>query len=129
MEHKKWARWLWLLMAVSGFLAVAMGAFGAHVVRDELEHKYFEIYQTAVQYQFYNVFSLALALVLYELRKAKIFLISASVFFVGGVIFSTTLYVLVLCNLKWLGAVTPIGGVLILIAWLLLGKGVFAKSS
>ncbi len=107
------------IFAVSGFLAVALGAFGAHALAGKIEEKYLTIYQTAVQYQFYHTLALGLVAVLLG-RESNKGLTRAAWFFVLGIlIFSGSLYFLALGNgsLNWLGAVTPIGGVCFLVGW------------
>lgn len=108
-----------IIFSISGFLAVALGAFGAHALSTQLEPKYFTIFQTAVQYQFYHTLALGLTAVLLG-RESNKWLKRAAWFFVLGIlIFSGSLYFLALGNgsLNWLGAVTPVGGVCFLAGW------------
>jgi uncharacterized membrane protein YgdD (TMEM256/DUF423 family) len=98
--------------AVSGFIAVAMGAFGAHALSETLSQKSQAIYQTAAQYQMYH--ALALIIVGFALPEAKA---PALAFTVGTLLFSGSLYALALTDIKILGAITPLGGVLFLIGW------------
>lgn len=110
--------WAGALGTAGAFSAVALGAFGAHALRARLEPGELAIYQTAVQYQFYH----ALALVLWELGWRFGSLRSRWVprlFSAGIVLFSGSLYALVLTGVRALGAITPIGGLAWLIAWAL----------
>jgi uncharacterized membrane protein YgdD (TMEM256/DUF423 family) len=97
-----------------GFLAVALGAFGAHGLKRILEeHAATATWQTAVFYHFIH------AVMLFVLAQRKPVMTRPWVcFFAGIVIFSGTLYLLAVTNIKWLGAITPIGGVCFLAGWL-----------
>ena len=106
--------------AVLGFLGVALGAFGAHGLKDKLSPDLFDVFEVGVRYHMYH----ALALVAVGLVAAQwpgnLVGWSGWAFTAGVVIFSGTLYVLVMTNTRWLGAVTPIGGLAFLVGWLLL---------
>lgn len=107
------------LAAIAGFLAVALGAFGAHGLRDLLEKNgRVQTWETAVLYHLAHAVVLLVIATLRPLRVAAWSLILA-----GMIIFSGTLYVLALSNVKWLGAVTPLGGVCLLLGWLALAFG------
>jgi uncharacterized membrane protein YgdD (TMEM256/DUF423 family) len=110
-----------LLAAVSGFIAVALGAFGAHGLRDKLGADLLAVYQTGVQYQFYHTFALlAVALLLMLAPQSSLLKWSGNLFAIGIVIFSGSLYVLALSGVRWLGAITPLGGVAFLAGWICL---------
>jgi len=102
--------------AVCGFLAVALGAFGAHALKGMLEtSQHMETWKTAVQYHLAH--SLALLVVAVaggEFRRA------AWCWLAGTVLFSGSLYLLSATGVKWLGAVTPFGGLLLLAGWIAL---------
>ena len=101
-------------------LAIAIGAFGAHGLKAILDESLMAIYQTGVQYHFYNTLGLfAIALLSALMPSSKKIVIAGFLLFIGTVIFSFSLYLLVLLHLSWLGAITPIGGTLMIIAWLL----------
>lgn len=107
-----------ILAAVSGFLAVSFGAFGAHALRNRLDDYALRVFETAVQYQFYHSLALlAVALLLVRHPQATLLHSSAWLFFIGIVIFSGSLYVLSFTGLRWLGAVTPIGGLAFVAGW------------
>ena len=106
-----------MLGALSAGLAVAFGAFGAHALRARLSVADLATFETGVRYQMYHALALlAVAWVVHQwpggLPRAAGWL-----FVVGTVIFSGTLYTLVLTGQRWLGAVTPIGGVAFLAGW------------
>ncbi|MES2685006.1 MAG: DUF423 domain-containing protein [Pseudomonadota bacterium] len=106
--------------AVYGFLGVGFGAFGAHALKTRLAPEMLAVWKTAVEYQLYH--ALALLLVgLIATQKPSISISNSAICFALGVlVFSGSLYVLALSGVRWLGAITPIGGLLFLIGWALL---------
>lgn len=113
----------WLRLAsILGGLAVALGAFGAHGLKDKLETlKTTAIYQTAVQYHFYHALALlAVAVLALQGRSSPLLAVAGWCFTIGVLIFSGTLYALALSGVKWLGAITPIGGVALIVGWVAL---------
>jgi len=108
-------RKLWIIIsAVSGFTAVAIGAFGAHGLKEKLSPEMLEIYKTGVLYQFVHTIVL-LVLSLTNFLKTKI----PSVFFLLGIIFfSFSLYIYSTSGTKFFAMITPVGGVCFLIGWL-----------
>ena len=109
----------WLaLSAASGFLTVAGGAFGAHALKETLSPELLVIFQTGTRYgQIHAVALLGVAL-LAERAPARLALHVAGGGFAGGVlVFTGSLWVLALSGARWLGAVTPIGGLLLLTGW------------
>jgi uncharacterized membrane protein YgdD (TMEM256/DUF423 family) len=117
-----------LVAAVSGFLAVALGAFGAHGLKARLSTELMTIYQTAVQYHFYHCLALlAAGLLLLQFPQANSFKISGWSFMLGSLVFSGSLYLLAFTGLRWLGAVTPLGGLLFLIGWATLAIGIYRQ--
>lgn len=115
---------LLLLGAFLAVLGVVLGAFGAHALKDKFsEPRYEQIWNTAVQYQMYHALGLILLGILSmdSLVGATSLLTWAGYLMLIGVIFfSGSLYVLSVTGVKKLGAITPIGGVLFLVAWVLL---------
>ena len=108
--------------AAFGFLGVALGAFGAHGLEDVLVANGREAtWETAVLYQFVHAGLLLLLGILDQLHSStKLLRISIWTTIVGILIFSGSLYALSLTNIKWLGAITPLGGLSFLAAWTLL---------
>ncbi|HEY0970641.1 MAG TPA: DUF423 domain-containing protein [Gemmatimonadales bacterium] len=106
-----------LLGAISAGLAVAAGAFGAHALRARLSAGDLAVFETAVRYQMYH--ALALLAVAWVAQQVPGALPRAAgwLFVAGTVVFSGSLYTLVLAGQRWLGAVTPIGGVAFLAGW------------
>ncbi|MSR36339.1 MAG: DUF423 domain-containing protein [Gemmatimonadetes bacterium] len=107
--------------AVLGFLGVAAGAFGAHALRARLTPEDLGIFETAARYQMYH--ALALIGVAWAAGRWPGAAANASgwLFLAGTIVFSGSLYLLVLTGPRWLGAVTPIGGLALLGGWLALG--------
>ena len=120
----------WLISgAISGFLSVGLGAFGAHSLKNILDEYGKSIYEKAVLYQMFHTVALFLVGILYHLFKEKYFFLAGWGFLIGIVLFSGSLYVLAITNMKWLGVITPFGGVAFLFGWFwliwTLGKGHF----
>ncbi|GHH97977.1 DUF423 domain-containing protein [Neobacillus kokaensis] len=110
--------------AINAFLAVALGAFGAHGLKDKLDAHYLEIWKTGVQYQMFHATGiLVIALLLGKAASSSLFSWSGWLMLVGIILFSGSLYVLSLTKIGPLGAITPIGGVCFLAAWILMIVG------
>lgn len=110
----------WLrVAAVSGFLGVAIGAFGAHGLKERLEaHGRVATFETGVHYHLFHVAALlALGLLSRQAGSSTALTVSGWSFSLGILIFSGSLYALALTNLRWLGAITPLGGLLFLAGW------------
>ena len=108
------ARLFLIPAAISGFLAVALGAFGAHALRGVLEGYLLQVFHTGVQYQFYHTLALALVALLPDRPSVRV---AGWSFLTGIILFSGSLYVLALSGIHWLGAVTPLGGTAFLVGW------------
>jgi uncharacterized membrane protein YgdD (TMEM256/DUF423 family) len=110
-----------IVSGISGALSVAIGAFGAHGLKAFLEtNNRIETFETAVKYQFYHTFALmVVGLLMNQFTNKSLEL--AGWFFVTGIfIFSGSLYLLCASGIKWLGAITPIGGLFFIGGWLML---------
>ena len=118
-----------ILAALFGGSGVMLGAFGAHGLRGRVEDRLLETFQTAVQYQQTHALALLLVAVLALNLGRSLALDIASWAFVAGVLlFSGSLYGLVLTDMKWLGPVTPLGGVCFIAGWIaLLVAGISAR--
>lgn len=111
------AKTLLIVAGISGFLAVAFGAFGAHALRASFDAYSQSIYETAVLYHLvHSAALLGVALLLLHLPSTAVELAGWS-FLAGIVLFSGSLYVLAITGVKMLGAVTPFGGVAFLLGW------------
>lgn len=119
------------IAAVFGGLAVAGGAFTSHALKDKLSDRALEIFETGTRYQMYHALALLLVVVLLtQSQAAQTWLNSAGIaFIIGTVIFSGSLYALSLSGIKWLGAITPIGGAAYLIGWGCLAIAAFSFKS
>ncbi|TGL39185.1 DUF423 domain-containing protein [Leptospira perdikensis] len=122
-----------LLVCLSGFLAVAIGAFGAHGLKKIITPELMVIFETGNRYHFYHTLA---ALVSFILLQQSVSLDSPSksntllkvatwMFLLGILIFSFSLYALAITGIRVLGAITPIGGVSFLVGWTCLGLGSF----
>ncbi len=108
---------VWVKVAgVLGFLGVALGAFGAHMLKTKLSADLFAIFQVGVLYHLIHALAL-FALALYGKSSGMDIRAGAWLFLVGIVVFSGSLYVLSLTGVRALGAVTPLGGLSFLLAW------------
>jgi uncharacterized membrane protein YgdD (TMEM256/DUF423 family) len=119
-----------IFLAILAFmmaLAISLGAFGAHILKSVLSPEFLKVYNTGVQYHFYNTLGLFVATIIYILKPNKKILISMVLILIGAVIFSFSLYFLTILNMPVLGAITPIGGTLLVIAWLFLAYGILKE--
>ncbi|HEX9053986.1 MAG TPA: DUF423 domain-containing protein [Gemmatimonadales bacterium] len=109
------------LGALSGFVSVAAGAFGAHALRARLPADLLAVFETGARYQMYH--ALALLAVAWAAGRWSGPLVAWAgwLFVAGTLLFSGSLYVLALSGVRWLGAITPLGGVCLLAGWLCLG--------
>jgi uncharacterized membrane protein YgdD (TMEM256/DUF423 family) len=111
--------------AVNGALAVALGAFGAHGLRERVSAQMLTTWETAAQYHIFHALALLLVGVLARQTGAAALLVPGWILLAGVVIFSGSLYLLVLSDQRWLGAVTPLGGTALIIGWLWLAWGLW----
>lgn len=109
-----------VLGALFAMLAVMAGAFGAHGLRSVVSARALEVFQTAVTYQVYHAIGLILIALLAGFGLHRRLLKLAAGFFLAGILmFSGSLYLLVLTELRWIGPITPIGGVCFMVGWAL----------
>ena len=119
------ARTLLALAALAALLGVAFGAFGAHGLKGRLGETELAIYRTAVDYHLWHALGLGLIGLLLDRFPESAYLHRAGwVMFAGILIFSGSLYALSLTGLRWLGMITPVGGMCFMIAWGLMAWGV-----
>lgn len=112
-----------LLAAFCALTGVGLGAFGAHGLKTLLTPALLEVYKTGVTYQMWHALGLGLIAVFHQQAPAEKLLHWAGwLMFSGILLFSGSLYLLALLNLKWLGIITPFGGVAFLAAWLLVAR-------
>jgi len=109
------------LASLLGALGVTIGAFGAHAMRGRIAEDMLANYETGVRYHFYH--TLAIFVVVIAIQRwpsSNLPVIAGWLFLIGIVIFSGSLYVMAFTGLRWLGAITPIGGVALIAAWVCL---------
>ena len=109
--------------AINGFLSVALGAFGAHLLEGKIADKYLATWDTAVQYQMFHALALiAIGILMSSKVLGAVSTLNTAGYLIlaGIVIFSGSLYVLSLTGISILGAITPIGGVAFLAGWIML---------
>jgi uncharacterized membrane protein YgdD (TMEM256/DUF423 family) len=108
----------WMFGSISAFIGVAAGAFGAHALKARIDPAMLLVYETGVRYQLIH----AIALLAVGLAAARLpagrWSSPVGLFVAGTVLFSGSLYALALSGMRWLGAVTPLGGVCFLLGWL-----------
>jgi uncharacterized membrane protein YgdD (TMEM256/DUF423 family) len=110
-----------IIGAINAFIAVALGAFGAHGLADKLEPKYLDIWKTGVTYQMFHATGiLVIGLLLSKVTISPQFTWAGWLMLLGIILFSGSLYVLSLTKIGILGAITPLGGVCFLAAWILI---------
>jgi uncharacterized membrane protein YgdD (TMEM256/DUF423 family) len=115
---------VWLTLAsLWGFMAVAAGAFGAHGVADPKAKAWLE---TGGHYQLAHALAVFACFVVWRLLQAPAAGIAAWLFLIGALVFSGSLYLMAFGAPRWFGAITPIGGVLLLAGWLVLAWACFA---
>lgn len=116
-----------ILLSGAIFLSVAvvLGAFGAHGLKSKISPEMLEVYQTGVQYHFYHALGLLLIGVLTQQMSSGLLGWAALFLTLGIFLFSGSLYVLAISGIKWLGAITPLGGVSFIAGWILLAIAVW----
>lgn len=118
-------RFFLIVGSVSAFLAVALGAFGAHGLKNSLSSDLLNTFEVGVRYHFYHTFGLFVVAWASTRWPGGSVTAAGWLFVAGIIIFSGSLYLLSLTGLRWLGAITPIGGLAFLLGWLLLARGVW----
>ena len=110
-------RFFFALGSVSAFIGVALGAFAAHAFRGRVDADLLVIFETGVRYQMYHAFALLAVSWASTRWPGKIVNVSGWLFVAGTIIFCGSLYGLSLSGARWLGAITPIGGLALLAGW------------
>jgi uncharacterized membrane protein YgdD (TMEM256/DUF423 family) len=117
------------LGALSALISVAAGAFGAHGLKARLSSEMIMIFETGVRYQMYHALGLLAVAWAQAKWPSKAVIMSGWLFIVGTFFFSGSLYLMTLTGVRWLGAITPIGGTAFLAGWLLLAWGAWRRQS
>lgn len=105
--------------AMFGFLGVGLGAFGAHALKTRLSPEMLGIFEIGVRYQMYHALALVLVGVVAISRPSGVLTAAGLAFAAGVLIFSGSLYILAFTETRWLGAITPLGGLAFLVGWAL----------
>ena len=106
--------------AVYGFLTVALGAFGAHILSTHLSSRMMDVWEKAVNYQMFQTIAIGLTAALALHSPTKWLVYAARLFTAGTLLFSGSLYLLAVTDIGKLGMVTPFGGVSLLVGWVML---------
>lgn len=122
------------IASFSAMTAVALGAFGAHGLKSLVEPEQLDTFQIGVRYQFYHSFALLAIAVLLHIRKTSLLVYAAWFFTAGIVLFSGSLYLLAIrfwagFEGAWLGPITPVGGLMFIIGWILLFSSTFQDNT
>jgi uncharacterized membrane protein YgdD (TMEM256/DUF423 family) len=118
------------IASLLGALSVALGAFGAHKLREILPIDFVAVFETGVRYQFYHVFALFFVAILHERFQNKWMLWAGNCFIIGIILFCGSLYALTILKMtetsgtKYAGIVTPFGGLFLIAGWLFLLAGI-----
>ena len=121
MEIDRSAQWLVGIGCVSAGLGVGAGAFGAHMLKTILEPPMLAVYDTGTRYQMYHAFGMVLSGLAVTVWRDAGAAKAGWLFLAGTLLFSGSLYGVSLLGIRWLGAVTPVGGVLFIVGWCILG--------
>ena len=114
-----------IVASISGALAVAIGAMGAHALEAHLDAQAMEVYQTAAEYHFYHTLALLAVAILWVWRPSNWLNAAGILFIVGIVLFSGSLYTLSITGIGKLGMVAPVGGLSFIAGWLSMAMGVW----
>jgi uncharacterized membrane protein YgdD (TMEM256/DUF423 family) len=115
------ARLFVALGSINALIAVILGAFGAHMLKARISPEMLAVYHTGTQYHFYHALGMLLIGVLAtQFRNGAALQLSGYLMLAGIVLFSGSLYVLAVTGVTWLGAITPLGGVAFIAAWIVL---------
>jgi uncharacterized membrane protein YgdD (TMEM256/DUF423 family) len=120
-------RLFFIIGSLSAFLAVAAGAFGAHGLKARLSAEMLNTFETAVRYHFYHALALFVAAWAYSRWPGAATSAAGWLFVIGILIFSGSLYTLTLTGIRWLGAITPFGGLAFLVGWFCLAWAAWQK--
>lgn len=120
LQDSRISRWIFAAGAGFAMLAVMTGAFAAHGLKHVLHADYLAIFETAARYQMYHAIALMIVAVISTMPQfsPRWIKLAAFAFILGIILFSGSLYLLALSGIKWLGAVTPLGGVAFIFGWL-----------
>ena len=107
----------WMIGSLAGFLAVALGAFAAHGLKQRLSEELLAAFETGARYQMFHALALLAVALLSGRAASPATSVAGWAFTLGILLFSGSLYLLALSGVRWLGAITPLGGVALLVGW------------
>ena len=119
-----------ILGSINAAAVVSMGAFGAHSLKAKIPEDMLSVFQTAVQYHFYHALGLLIVgLLSMYLKPDRYIVIAGWMMFIGIVLFSGSLYVLSISGIRWLGIITPFGGIAFILSWIFVAVAIWRWSS
>lgn len=119
-----------IIGSINAAAAVTMGAFGAHSLKTKISGGMLSVFQTAVQYHFYHSLGLLIVgLLTIYLKPEKHIKIAGWMMFMGIILFSGSLYILSSTGIRWLGIITPFGGIAFVLSWIYVAIAVWKWSS
>ena len=119
-----------VLGSINTAIAVVLGAFGAHALKNRLTVEMLEIFETGVRYHFYHALGLLVAgMIAIHLPESIYLKWSGWLMLAGIIVFSGSLYILSISGARWLGAITPVGGVSFIASWILFTIAVLRSTS
>jgi uncharacterized membrane protein YgdD (TMEM256/DUF423 family) len=118
-----------MIGAILGGSGVAAGAFGAHALKEILDAPMLQVFETATRYVMYHAFGLCIVSWAIDRYPEQGLEKTGWLFLLGILLFSGSLYVVSLAGIRWMGAVTPLGGLAFMMGWLLLAWGVWRNAS
>ncbi len=121
MRGMKNLKVLFMIATINGFLAVALGAFGAHGLEGKISNQALSVWEKAVNYQMFHTVSIFITALAYAKFETTTFLTSGWLFILGVLLFSGSLYTYSLTGTKIFAMITPFGGITFLIGWVVLG--------
>lgn len=125
-NDKNMSKLFLILGSINAAAAVTMGAFGAHSLKTKLSQDMLSVFQTAVQYHFYHSLGLLIVgLLAIYLKPEKHIKIAGWMMFMGIILFSGSLYLLSITGIRWLGIITPFGGIAFILSWIFIAVAVW----
>jgi uncharacterized membrane protein YgdD (TMEM256/DUF423 family) len=123
-------QFFFIFASVSGLVSVLLGAFGAHALRGSIDERAMQAFETGVNYQLTHTLVLLLCCFMLEQWGRQPYLAYAVYAFAAGIVlFSGSLYLISIAQLKWLGPVTPLGGVCLIVGWGLLTLAIWQRTA
>ncbi|ACN13231.1 conserved hypothetical protein [Desulforapulum autotrophicum HRM2] len=116
-------RVFFIIGALSAFIGVAAGAFGAHGLKSRMNTEMLSVFEVGVRYQMYHAFALIIAAGVQSKWPSTLITTGGWLFVIGTILFSGSLYLMSVTEVRWLGAITPLGGLAFLAGWVCMAWG------